>query len=593
MIEQLGTAAQKAPPQAQPFRFAPVDFLLSFHIMHSSTSRCPSRYACVRVNTLQTTCQEVLTNLFKVLKDSQTAFISKPDEANKDTLCFEHPVIKNTIIVQGDGPHQIDYTGQHGVFKEVVVSRKCAEAVLRGANVFVPGVLACSGHVEQGDVVAISVAVEHLDEKGDWVVGLTRGTILLSEHGNAQLEQNERLRCYIGKGRAMLSRTGIFRESHGIAVEMVDRVYSLPPLHGILKGDIFLQNLPSIVAARVLDPQPGERILDMCAAPGGKTTALAILMKDKGTIVAIDRSHNKVMDIRKLTEELKITCVRAFKVDALKAVQAAQSYWKCLKTKDGYVKEEIMEGTTPHVLCFPETMECTTPHVLCFPETNDGRPGLEQNNQICPATDCSPLFRTVLSGQAGKRMQFSSNTKAMKEEKKLKNGPEGAQKCQDDVNMNYMKEFVPHSFDKVLLDPPCSALGLRPRLFAGEETIEGMRRHAVYQKRLFDQAVQLCRPGGIIVYSTCTINPGENEAVVRYALDTYNCLSLVHQSPYLGESGLTGMLDDGVSCKELLQEEEKHLVQRFDPSGPLDTIGFFIAKFQVKPSQRACIESPS
>lgn len=44
----------------------------------------------------------------------------------------------------------------------------------------------------------------------------------------------------------------------------------------------------------VLDPQPGERILDMCAAPGGKTTAIASLMKDKGEVVAVDRSHNKV-----------------------------------------------------------------------------------------------------------------------------------------------------------------------------------------------------------------------------------------------------------------------------------------------------------
>lgn len=44
----------------------------------------------------------------------------------------------------------------------------------------------------------------------------------------------------------------------------------------------------------LLDPQKGERILDMCAAPGGKTTAIAILMKDEGEIVAADRSHNKV-----------------------------------------------------------------------------------------------------------------------------------------------------------------------------------------------------------------------------------------------------------------------------------------------------------
>jgi len=43
-----------------------------------------------------------------------------------------------------------------------------------------------------------------------------------------------------------------------------------------------------------IDPQSGERILDMCAAPGGKTTAIAILMRDKGEVVALDRSHNKV-----------------------------------------------------------------------------------------------------------------------------------------------------------------------------------------------------------------------------------------------------------------------------------------------------------
>ena len=43
-----------------------------------------------------------------------------------------------------------------------------------------------------------------------------------------------------------------------------------------------------------VDPLKGERILDMCAAPGGKTTAIAILMKDEGEVIAADRSHNKV-----------------------------------------------------------------------------------------------------------------------------------------------------------------------------------------------------------------------------------------------------------------------------------------------------------
>lgn len=43
----------------------------------------------------------------------------------------------------------------------------------------------------------------------------------------------------------------------------------------------FLQNLPSTVVAHVLNPQPGEKILDLCAAPGGKTTHIAALMQDQ------------------------------------------------------------------------------------------------------------------------------------------------------------------------------------------------------------------------------------------------------------------------------------------------------------------------
>ena len=45
-----------------------------------------------------------------------------------------------------------------------------------------------------------------------------------------------------------------------------------------------LQNMPSFVAAKVLAPQPGMRVLDMCAAPGGKTTAIAQLMGNRGEV---------------------------------------------------------------------------------------------------------------------------------------------------------------------------------------------------------------------------------------------------------------------------------------------------------------------
>eukprot|EP00271_Cylindrocystis_brebissonii_P019746 TRINITY_DN6197_c0_g1_i1.p1 TRINITY_DN6197_c0_g1~~TRINITY_DN6197_c0_g1_i1.p1 ORF type:complete len:467 (+),score=45.68 TRINITY_DN6197_c0_g1_i1:200-1402(+) len=150
---------------------------------------------------------------------------------------------------------------------------------------------------------------------------------------------------------------------------------------------------------------------------------------------------------------------------------------------------------------------------------------------------------------------------------------------------NEVKGFQPRSFDRVLLDAPCSALGLRPRLFAAEITLEDLRMTSVYQRRLMDEAVQLVKPGGVVVYSTCTINPGENEALVRYALDKYPELILVPQDPHLGGPGLIGGLDvfDGVGSKEWLRKGEEDLVQRFDPCGPHDTIGFFIAKFRMAP----------
>jgi len=52
--------------------------------------------------------------------------------------------------------------------------------------VFVPGVLACSGHVERGEMVAVSVAVERPDGAGGWCVGVTRGTTLSSQHANSR-----------------------------------------------------------------------------------------------------------------------------------------------------------------------------------------------------------------------------------------------------------------------------------------------------------------------------------------------------------------------------------------------------------------------
>ncbi|KOM46454.1 hypothetical protein LR48_Vigan07g015800 [Vigna angularis] len=515
----------------------------------------PSRYSCIRVNTLRSAAAAVIEKLRPLVSNVSVAVQSEFEDVESNPLkeCLEDasspfskckiPGLEYVVFVWGSGPHRVDYG--EAPPKEVIVSRKCAEAVLRGAQVYVPGVMACSAHVEKGDTVAVSVAVEQQGADGGWGIPMTRGTVLQGSETDAYYFERNGL--YIGQGTAMLSRSGMFRVSEGVGVDMKDRVYDLHSFHNLLEGEIFLQNLPSIIAAHALDPQRGERILDMCAAPGGKTTAIAILMKDEGEIIATDRSHNKVLDIQKLAAEMGLSCIKTFKLDALKSV--------CRR-------DDIDTLTDP---CCNNAKNDVTNQVF-------DSPNLE-------VEIVSPIVTEGKDEKTNGRV-YVSRADARKNMRRARNGPGRNQSVGGRVDRS--KGFPPDSFDRVLLDAPCSALGLRPRLFAGEETIESLRNHAKYQRRMFDQAVQLVRPGGVIVYSTCTINPGENEALVRYALDKYKYLSLAPQHPRIGGPGLVGSCEfpDGY-VEEWLRPGEEELVQRFDPSSPLDTIGFFIAKFVV------------
>ena len=72
----------------------------------------------------------------------------------------------------------------------------------------------------------------------------------------------------------------------------------------------------SAVPGTVLDPDPGDRIWDACAAPGGKTTHLAALQKDRGTVVANDDSLGRLSSLRFNTERLGVTSVVVTNRDA-------------------------------------------------------------------------------------------------------------------------------------------------------------------------------------------------------------------------------------------------------------------------------------
>lgn len=293
-------------------------------------------------------------------------------------------------------------------------------------------------------------------------------------------------KIFLGNGISELSRKEIFSglpDLKGIGIRMTEPVYLSPSFDDVLPGYLFLQNLPSAVVTHVLDPQPGERILDLCAAPGGKTTHIAARMRDQGEVIALDKIANKVEKIKQNALLLGLNSIRAF----------------------------------------------------CF----DG-------------------------------------TKALKL----------------DIDTEGEPPFLPESFDRILLDAPCSGMGQRPNM-ACTWTLKEVTSYQPLQRKLFTVAVELLKPGGVLVYSTCTVTLAENEEQVAWALGTFPCLQLQRQDPQIGGAGMMGA---GLTSEQLKQ------LQRFDPSvvpswdtdidslrdtrtedmirlANQDCIGFFIAKF--------------
>ncbi|XP_023247977.1 putative methyltransferase NSUN6, partial [Copidosoma floridanum] len=155
------------------------------------------------------------------------------------------------------------------VANELIVDAACGVAVLRGAHIFAPGVLGMPRGLKIGDKVSVYADLKKNCKKG----------LVINYDINSKL--------FIGNGIVNLTRDQIFanyeKSPSGIAVFMSDTISHVPQLNEEIlpKGQILLQNLPSVICSRVLNPQPRDIILDMCAAPGNKTTHISALMKNE------------------------------------------------------------------------------------------------------------------------------------------------------------------------------------------------------------------------------------------------------------------------------------------------------------------------
>ncbi|XP_058388486.1 tRNA (cytosine(72)-C(5))-methyltransferase NSUN6 isoform X1 [Diceros bicornis minor] len=462
----------------------------------------PPSFTTVRVNTHLASVQHVKNLLFDELQ-KQFNGLSVP--------ILQHPDLQDVLLIPVIGPRKNIKKQQC----EAIVGAQCGNAVLRGAHVYVPGIVSASKFMKAGDIISVYSDIKGKCKKG--------------------AKEFDGTKVFLGNGISELSRKEIFnglRELKGIGVRMTEPVYLSPSFDNILPSYIFLQNLPSAVVTHVLDPQPGEKILDLCAAPGGKTTHIAALMHDQGEVIALDKISNKVEKIKQNALLLGLNSIRAFCFDGTKAL-------KLDMVKDA---EEV------GIQCWYFHSGSKTA-VLVFSR------GKEEGQGDCTAS----TFK-------GKTWKWDCDAGE--------------------------PPFLPESFDRILLDAPCSGMGQRPNM-ACSWTLKEVTSYQPLQRKLFTVAVKLLKPGGVLVYSTCTITLAENEEQVAWALTAFPDLQLQPQEPQIGGEGMMGA---GLSFEQLKQ------LQRFDPSVvPLqdtdtdslrdariedmiwlankDCIGFFIAKF--------------
>ncbi|XP_045497919.1 tRNA (cytosine(72)-C(5))-methyltransferase NSUN6 [Colias croceus] len=399
-------------------------------------------HTCFRVNKLK---------VFDI-QNLQSIFVNQSEELSTSTLP-EYNFLKSDCLIVKPWSDNVVVKQDNS---KVMVDASCGAAVLRGSHVFAPGVLGLQTSCQLNDLVDIYADLDGKCKRG----------LKIDYNGKKE---------YVGTGYLKKLRRDLFDEGiqpSGIGIQTLLPASKLPVINESLfpQGQVLLQNLPSIVCGWVVNAKPNERILDMCAAPGNKTTHLAEMSDDKAIITAIDKTEKKVDLIKQNCEIQGVTCVNAFTFDSRH--------------------------------CYSETAS----------EDREGPP-------------------------------FPANT-----------------------------------FDKVLLDAPCSGLGQRPRLI-NNMTPKMLQSYKFIQRKLLAAAVKVLKSGGKLVYSTCTVTLEENEEMVKWALDKFPCLRLVPADPLCGGPGLP---DCG------LNDNERLMVQRFgpeeDPLRPVDdiyrnSIGFFIAAF--------------
>jgi 16S rRNA (cytosine967-C5)-methyltransferase len=177
-----------------------------------------------------------------------------------------------------------------------------------------------------GSVQSLAVESSH----PEWLVQRWLDEFGLDVARDLMRANNERAPIVLRANSLRISREELLDRlrSHGIeaaAAAFAPQGIVLPGgavegLPGFGEGFFQVQGEASQLVSWLLSPEPGERVLDACAAPGGKTTHLAELMHDTGAIVAIDTSERGIDKIRQNLNRLGVKSVRPIRADATEHV---------------------------------------------------------------------------------------------------------------------------------------------------------------------------------------------------------------------------------------------------------------------------------
>jgi 16S rRNA (cytosine967-C5)-methyltransferase len=117
-----------------------------------------------------------------------------------------------------------------------------------------------------------------------------------------------------------LAQEGVTAEIGDLSADAIKiKSGSLPNTKLYKEGWLTIQDESSMVVARALDPKPGDKVLDSCAAPGGKTTHIAERMTNQGEVHALDLHEHKITLIEEQAKRLKLSIIKTIATDSRRA----------------------------------------------------------------------------------------------------------------------------------------------------------------------------------------------------------------------------------------------------------------------------------